>query len=340
MTRRPKVLFICGSMNQTTMMHKIAVNLDEYDVWFTPYYTDGLLSVLERSGFIEFTVAGGQFQKRVLEYCEHNGLQVDFRGLRHDYDLVVTCSDLVIPKNIRHKRIVLVQEGMTDPENLMYYLVRYLGLPRYLASTSTTGLSDAYVRFCVASEGYREHFRGKGVDPSKIAVTGIPNFDHCSEYLKIPFEHRDYVLVATSDARETFKYENRRKFIDYCKDVADGRKLIFKLHPNEDVARALKEFEMWAPDALVYHGCTINPMIAHCDALITRFSTVVYIGIALGKTVYSEFPLRDLLKMCPIQNEGTSSIAIANVCREVLHTPIFQLQMPKSTMSLTRAMPI
>ena len=49
------------------------------------------------------------------------------------YDLVVTCSDLVVPKNIRHGRVVLVQEGMTDPENMAYYLVKYLGLPRYLA---------------------------------------------------------------------------------------------------------------------------------------------------------------------------------------------------------------
>lgn len=308
-------------MNQTTMMHKIARHLPEYDTWFTPYYTDGFLGVLERSKLIEFTVAGSTFQQAVIDYCSKHELNVDFRGSLHEYDLVLTCSDLVIPKNIRSRRIILVQEGMTDPENFAYYLVKYLGLPRYIASTSTTGMSDAYVRFCVASYGYRDHFMRKGVHPSKIAVTGIPNFDNCRELLDLPFEHKGstYVLVATSDARETFKYENRRKFIDQCYRIADGRQIIFKLHPNENVPRALREFDMWAPDAIVYHGRDINPMLAHCDELVTRFSTVVYVGIALGKPVHSEFPLDELRRMCPIQNGGTSAAAIAEECRDILH---------------------
>lgn len=318
MARRKRILFICGAMNQTTMMEQIARHLRHHDCWFTPYYTDGLLGILERNNLIEFTVAGSVFQRRVLDFCARHDLQVDVRGLRFEYDLVVTCSDLVIPKNIRSRRIVLVQEGMTDPENFAYYLVKYLGLPRYIASTSTTGLSDAYVRFCVASEGYREHFLRKGVQASKLVVTGIPNFDNCAVYRDEPFEHRDYVLVATSDARETFKYENRRRFIGTCRDIAAGRRLIFKLHPNENVPRALREFATWAPEALVYHGCPINPMIAHCDTLVTRFSTCVYVGIALGKPVYSEFPLEELHRMCPIQNGGRSAANIADVCEDVL----------------------
>lgn len=320
MAFRKRVLFICGSMNQTTMMHKIAKNMPECDVWFTPYYTDGFLGVLERTRLIEFTVAGSAFQHAVTDYCERNDLAIDFRGLHRQYDLVLTCSDLVIPKNIKSRRIVLVQEGMTDPENFAFYLVKYLGLPRYIASTSTTGLSNAYVRFCVASNGYRDHFIRKGVDPRKIDVTGIPNFDNCRELLDLPFEHKgtDYVLVATSDARETFKYENRKKFIEHCYRIANGRRLIFKLHPNEKVDRALREFNMWAPDAIVYHGRDINPMIAHCGELITRFSTVVYLGIALNKPVHSEFPISELRYMCPIQNGGTSAVSIADVCRQVL----------------------
>jgi len=300
------------------MMHKIAHQLSEHECWFTPYYTDGLLAVLERNSLIDFSVAGLQVQHRVLAYCKEHSLPVDHRGTRQAYDLVVTCSDLFIPKNVRNCRIVLVQEGMTDPENFAFYLVKYLGFPRYLASTSTTGMSDAYVRFCVASEGYRDHFARKGVSASKIVVTGIPNFDNCAEFLDRPFEHRNYTLVATSDARETFKYENRKKFVEKCKRIAGDSKLIFKLHPNEIVDRAVQEIEMWAPDALIYHGCAIEPMIAHCDRLVTRFSTVVYIGIALGKSVYSDFDLNTLHAMTPIQNGGTSAIAIADVCREAL----------------------
>jgi hypothetical protein len=53
---------------------------------------------------------------------------------------------------------VLIQEGMTDRETFMFHLVKWFRLPRYLASTSTNGLSDAYRYFCVASTGYRDLF--------------------------------------------------------------------------------------------------------------------------------------------------------------------------------------
>jgi hypothetical protein len=317
-------------MNQTTMMAKVAEHLKDHDLWFTPAYTDGWLQMLEKNGMLEFTVAGLRHQSNTIDFLSGKGLQVDLGGQRHEYDLVITAGDMVVPRNIRHKRIVLVQEGMTDPENFAYFLVKYLGLPRYLASTSTFGLSDAYVRMCVASEGYRDHFINKGIREEKLVVTGIPNFDNCAQYLDIPFEHEDYVLVATSDSRETFKYENRKKFINRAQEIADGRQLIFKLHPNEMIDRATKEIEMWAPEALVYHSRDINPLIAHCDSLVTRFSTVVYVGIALGKTVYSDFPIEQLRAMCPLQNGGRSAENIADVCREVLDTADLMVSVPQA----------
>ena len=315
-----RILFIGGSMNQTTMMVQIAEHLGDHECWFTPHYTDGVLRKLEDRKLLEWTVAGKRHQERSVRYLQEQGLRIDMRGEANDYDLVVTCADLIVPKNIRNKPIVLVQEGMTDPENLLYYLVKYLRLPRYLASTSTFGLSDAYVKMCVASEGYREHFERKGVRSEKIVVTGIPNFDDCAAYREIPCEWsgRSFVLVATSDARETFKVEDRKRFIRTAVQIAGERELVFKLHPNENVARAKREIGRWAPQATVLFDCDINPLIAHCDALITRFSTVVYVGIALGKTVYSEFPIDNLYHMCPIQNGGRSAYTIAQVCQEVL----------------------
>ena len=319
-------------MNQTTMMVQISRHLDQHDLWFTPHYTDGLLHKMEQRGLLEWTVAGHKHQQRAIDYFDDQGLQVDLRGEQHEYDLVVTCADLFVPRNIRHKRIVLVQEGMTDPENLAFYLVKYLKLPRYLASTSTFGLSNAYVRMCVASNGYRDHFIRKGVRPEKIVVTGIPNFDNCAKLYDEPFElqNRKYVLVATSDARETFKYENRKKFIRYAQEIAAGRDVVFKLHPNEDIRRATLEIAEWAPEATVFHGRIIEPMIAHCDALVTRFSSVVYIGMALGKPVYSDFPLEQLQRMTPIQNGGRSAENIAVVCEEILHTSTIVLPVEKS----------
>src|SRR5208337_97915 len=213
MTKRgKKILFICGSLNQTTIMHQIANQLENHECSFTPYYGDGIVKALTERGLLDFTVLGGRFKEQTDGHLRKHDLKVDYRGETNNYDLVVTCQDLIIQKNIRKKKIVLVQEGMTDPENLIYHVVRKLKLPRYLASTSMTGLSHAYAKFCVASEGYRDHFIKKGVDPRRITVTGIPNFDNVDSYRVNDFPYKHYALVATSDSRETFKPDMRSRF--------------------------------------------------------------------------------------------------------------------------------
>jgi len=322
-----KVLYVCGTMNQTTQMHKISKMLPEFDSYFTPFYAEGhpVIQYVSGLGLLDFSVLGGQARKRSLAYLKENNLQIDENGKNNDYDLVFLCADLLIPKNIRNKKIILVQEGMTDPENFAYHIVTKFHLPRWLASTSTFGLSNIYDLFCVASEGYKEHFISKGVDGSKIRVTGIPNFDNSKSFLENDFPHKNYVLVATSDMRETYKFENRKKFISKAVKIADGRQLIFKLHPNENAERAINEIEKYAPGSLVYHHENIDPMIANCDVLITRYSSVVYIGLALGKEVYSDFDVNKLKKMTPIQNDGTSAKAIAEVARELLETEKSQI---------------
>ncbi|MEI9935149.1 MAG: hypothetical protein WDM71_09950 [Ferruginibacter sp.] len=62
--------------------------------------------------------------------------------------------------------------------------------------------------------------------------------------------------------------------------------MIFKLHPNEQEERAISEIKECAPEsALIYTEGSTEHMIANCDELITQYSTVVYIGIALNKKV-------------------------------------------------------
>ncbi|MCA9971695.1 MAG: hypothetical protein KC425_15830 [Anaerolineales bacterium] len=177
---KQRILFIGGSLNQTRMTHAVARHLQgAYDCHFTPYYADGLLAWLARRGLLDFTVLGGAFRRQTDAYLAEHRLPVDFGGRRHGpYDLIVTTSDLLVQRNLRHGKVILIQEGMTDPETAMYHLVRRLRLPRYLASTATTGLSDRYDYFCVASEGYRDLFVQKGARPDKLVVTGIPNFDN------------------------------------------------------------------------------------------------------------------------------------------------------------------
>lgn len=318
-----KVLFIGGSLNQTTMMHKISIHFEEYECFFTPFYTFGNIDLLAQKGLLNFTILAGRFKEHTCNYLKENGLNIDYKGLNNNYDLVFTCQDIIIPENIRNKKIMLVQEGMTDPENLLYYLVKSLKLPRWAAGTSVTGLSDAYELFFVASEGYRDLFIKKGVDPTKIKVTGIPNFDNCKEYIVNDFPYKDFVLVATSDRRETLNYENRKKFILKSLKIANGRQLIFKLHPNENFERAINEINKYAPGSIVFTDGNINHMIANCAVLITKFSSAVYVGIALGKEVYSDFDLDELRKLCPIQNDGTSANEIAKIAKRFLKVDDF-----------------
>jgi hypothetical protein len=315
---RKKILFICGSLNQTTQMHQIAGQLPEHDHAYTPFYGHGALELLRRARCLEFTVLGFKLRRRCLDYLAAQGLPLDLHGRAGGYDLVVTCSDLVVPRNIRKTPVVLVQEGILDPAGIPFLLCRKLKvLPLWLAGTATTGLSGRYQRFCVASEGYRDLFVANGAPAERLAVTGIPNFDDCRRYERNAFPHRHFVLVCTSDARETFKRDDRRDFINRCLEIAAGRKLIFKLHPNENAARATREIAVLAPEALVYSTGCAEEMIANCDALITQYSSTVFVGVALGKEVHSYNDLAEIRRLLPLQNRSAAR-NIAGVCSELL----------------------
>lgn len=300
-------------------MHRIAECMTaDFDCWFTPYYSTGIEEILRRLYLTEMSIMGHRMVNQCLAYLKKNNLPVDYRGAKHNYDLVVTCADIVVQNNIKESKVVLVQEGMTDPENFGFRLVKMFPfLPRWIASTSTFGLSNAYDLFCVASEGYKRHFTAKGIPSEKIVVTGIPNFDNCARYRTNNFPYSKFVLVCTSDARETFKFENRKKVILDAVALAGGRQLIFKLHPNENIERAEKEINTWAPGALVFSTGSAEEMIANCDVLITQWSSTVYVGLALGKEVYSNFDLTELRQMIPEQNSSAAQ-KIAGLCRTVL----------------------
>lgn len=319
-SRRRRALLICGSLNQTTMMHRVGQELTGVDCQYTPYYADGMIGWLNSKGLLDFTIMGrgSNFLKQTIDYLHDHRLPLDHEGQTGDYDLVITCSDLIVQRNIRGLPIVLVQEGMTDPETKLYQVVKKWGLPRWLASTATTGLSLAYRKFCVASEGYRDHFHRKGVPLERLVVTGIPNFDNCAAFLDNDFPLRHYVLVCTSDTRETFKKDDRPEFLERVRRIAAGRPVVFKLHPNENVERSTAEIHAIFPGAPVFHQGRTEHMIANCDVLVTQFSTVVYIGLALEKECYSYFPMDELQRLLPVQNGGRSAANIADVCREVL----------------------
>lgn len=322
MSAKPKALFICGSVNQTRQLHQISQALPEVEPWFSVYYCDGALERMRRLGLTDCSILGWPWRKQCLRYLRRHGLRRDHEGRRFadEYQLVVTCSDVVMPRNIRDKPVVLVQEGMTDPERFWFWARKLVPLvPRWAAGTAWTGASRLYDRFCVASEGYRELFIRKGADPDKLVVTGIPNFDDCARYRNNDFPLRDFVLCCTSDARETLKFDNRKRFIRRAVAIAAqaGKPLVFKLHPNEDRARACAEISRWAPQAAVYTEGSAEQMVANAAVLICQYSTLAFVGLALGKQVHSYFDLDELRRLLPMQGGGAAG-RIADVCRALL----------------------
>jgi hypothetical protein len=317
-----KILFITGSLNQASQMHQIASLLPEYDCWFSQIFTDSkfLNFLIKYTPLANGTALAGQFRANTERYLQNHNLQMDYKANKNEYDLVVFCSDMIVPARLRKAKSVWVQEGMIDKSTLMTRIVKALDLPIFLTgNTSLNGSTNICDIYCAASEGYKEFFTKGGTQNHRIITTGIPNYDNLERFTNNSFPYHDYVMVATSDMRETFRFENRPAFIKEAVKIANGRRLLFKLHPNENFKRAEKEIKRYAPHGtLIYHTGNTNEMIANCSELITQYSTVVYTGIALGKKVHSWFDEHSLAALMPLQNQGTSAQNIAGTCRDYM----------------------
>jgi hypothetical protein len=68
---------------------------------------------------------------------------------------------------------------------------------------------------------------------------------------------------------------------------------------------------------MTFRSGSAEEMIANCDVLITRYSSTVFVGLALGKETYSDYPMDELRKLLPVQN-NSAALNIANVCRRVM----------------------
>jgi len=321
MSGKKKILFLTGSINQTIQMHSIAKFLPQFDCYFSQFFSENIfISKAIELGVLDTTIMGNPLRKRAEDYIHQHQLPNDYKAKLNSYDLVVFCSDMLFPKKFLTTKTIWVQEGMIDPYTWLSAFIQKMGIPGYWSfGTSLNGTSNLCDVYCAASEGYKKYFISKGTDENKIIVTGIPNYDHLIQHIENDFEHHGYVMVATTDMRETYRYENRPKFLQQCVEIADGRKMLFKLHPNEKKDRAIREIKENCPaDTLIYTDGPTNEMIANCVELITQYSTVVYTGIALGKKVHSFFDHADLLEKMPIQNGGESAQRIAKICESYL----------------------
>jgi hypothetical protein len=323
MDSKKKILFVIGSPNQTTQMFQIYQHLkDDYDCFFTQFFGDHPLTrIIVKLGWLDSTIHGGQFKEKADQFCRENGLRQDYMGtqLGNTYDLVFICNDMTVPKLARRTKSIYVQEGMTDPVNWATPIVHALGLPGvWTFNTSLNGCSNLYDVGCVASVGYKDYLSKWGTEKKKLFITGIPNFDNAEAFRNNQFPYHDYILVCSTDMRETGRFENRPKFIRECVEYAAGKKIIWKLHPNEKYDRAIKEIREISEDILVFQDGNTNEMIANCSELITQYSSVVYMGMALGKKVRSLFPIEVLKRNMPLQNGGKSAENIARIAREYI----------------------
>ncbi len=300
-------------------MHQISRYLDDdYDCWFSQLFPDTafLKAMVKYTPLADGTVLAGQFKSRSENYLKQHNLQIDYGGSLHNYDLVVNCTDMIVAERFRQTKTVWVQEGMIDRRTALTGFIKALGVaPYFTGDTSLNGSNNVCDIYCAASEGYKKYFAKQGTDEKKLIVTGIPNYDNHLQFIDNDFPHHNYVMAATSDIRETYKFENRPAFIKQAVKIAAGRPLLFKLHPNEKLSRAYAEIRKYAPaETMIYHTGNTSHMIANCCELVTQYSTVVYTGIALGKKVHSYFDVEELKRLAPVQNGGVSAKNIAVVC--------------------------
>src|SRR5579862_1595853 len=100
---RRKILFITGSMNQTSQMHQISKHLDNYDCWFSHIFPDSAFARagLKYTSLANGTVLADHFRIKSESYFRQHRLQVDYGGERNDYDLVVYCTDMIVAEKFR-----------------------------------------------------------------------------------------------------------------------------------------------------------------------------------------------------------------------------------------------
>ncbi|MGA3013233.1 MAG: hypothetical protein ABSD71_04260 [Bacteroidales bacterium] len=94
---KKKILFIGGSLNQTTMMHKISEYFADCDCYFSSFYSTGVIGFLVQKGFLDFTIMGGKFRQQTENYFKSNHLKTDYQAKENNYDLIFTCQDFIWP---------------------------------------------------------------------------------------------------------------------------------------------------------------------------------------------------------------------------------------------------
>jgi hypothetical protein len=311
---RPEVLFICGSKADTACLHQVSQHLDQCRIWFTPYYGGGLVTALRGLGLLDRTIAGRQASQGCLEYLRNHHLAIDWNGGRGRYDLIVTCSDVLLPDNIVRRPLLVVQNELWHPDFAPGLVRRELAhrLRRYVAAAAT-GLSGAYERLCVASFGYRDRFVELGVARDRMVVTGLPGHDDYQAYASSEMVGSGYVLVCGTRATESVNGFTLRRLLQRAVAAAGALPILVQLAPDAPIQPVAR----WVPHARIAPKIETDALIAGSSLLISPWVAHAYVAMALGKPVLGQRSLRDLHHFVPVQTRSAAR-DIAGVCRALL----------------------
>lgn len=323
--KKKNILCFVGSRNQTSQLHEISKYLeDDYNIYYTQIFGSGFFyKFLAEAGIFDNTVFGrnSSFTLASQEYIRNHNLKYDYRGLSKGikYDMALVSTDLILPKTFKGIKTIWVQEGMIDPLSKSSIWVKKMNLPAFsTGDTSLNGTTNKADIYCSMSNGYKNYFSKYGTDKDKILTTGVPNFDNIKSHNQSKYPESNFVLLASSDIRELGGNDDRIYLLQKTRDIANGKKVIIKPHPNENLERFKSEIFSVIPNAEIITEPILDTLIAHCDTLITQFSSCVYVGLVLGKKVYSYFPIDELESKKPIQNNGKSAEIISTIAREFI----------------------
>lgn len=150
---------------------------------------------------------------------------------------------------------------------------------------------------------WKEYLTKRSFDPSKIWVTGSPQFDVLgiprlrqadNSYLPLKFDKSKKVVVFTTSYSSLFcgmlEYERRNR-LSYVFRAAKNIKdlhLIIKLHPFEkDEANIYKKIaqETGLSEYNIIRNANNLVLLENCDLLISYFSTTSYEAVLMNKNV-------------------------------------------------------
>jgi hypothetical protein len=104
------ILFLTGSINQTTQMHAIASHLTNHHCFFSQFFSDDFfISKAIELGILDTTIMGKPLRQKAESYLRENQLIEDYQAKNNTYDLVVFCSDMLFPKKFVNTKTIWVQ---------------------------------------------------------------------------------------------------------------------------------------------------------------------------------------------------------------------------------------